>query len=220
VRSLSCPGRVKRSGNESRDPEDTRSATSATYSTSCRPGSRLSLARWHAARGHTEARSRPGHERVAADAIGWPHHSFARRSRLLPISRCQTAQSSSSRSALLRPGCCLPLSIHPPTEGWAERRQAQFLSWLALARRDASHSGGTLASRRSTVAILGRGPRFHLRHCLRICAASSSQPGRSAWRAGSRTSRVRGYEPRPRDATPRSAFRTVSRRRPSMSEDG
>jgi hypothetical protein len=39
-------------------------------------------------------------------------------------------------------------------------------------------------------------------------------------RAVSRTSRARGYEPRPQDATPRSAFRIVSRRRPSMSEDG
>jgi hypothetical protein len=36
----------------------------------------------------------------------------------------------------------------------------------------------------------------------------------------SRTSRARGYEPRPQDATPRSAYRIVSRRRPSMSEDG
>jgi len=35
----------------------------------------------------------------------------------------------------------------------------------------------------------------------------------------SRTSRARGYEPRPQDATPRSAYRIVSRRRPSMSED-
>jgi hypothetical protein len=49
--------------------------------------------------------------------------------------------------------------------------------------------GGTRASRRSTVAILGRVPRFHLRHCLRIRAASSSRPGRSAWRAGYPTSR-------------------------------
>jgi hypothetical protein len=37
--------------------------------------------------------------------------------------------------------------------------------------------------------------------------ASSSQPGRSAWRAGSRASRGDGYEPPPQDATPRSAFR-------------
>jgi hypothetical protein len=35
----------------------------------------------------------------------------------------------------------------------------------------------------------------------------------------SRTSRARGYEPRPQDATPRSAFRTVSGRRPSLSEE-
>ena len=68
-------------------------------------------------------------------------------------------------------------------------------------------AGGTRASRRSTVAILGQGPRFHLRHFLRIRAASSSQPGRSAWRAGSPASRARGYEPRPQDATPRSALK-------------
>ena len=49
---------------------------------------------------------------------------------------------------------------------------------------------------------------------LRIRAASSSHPGRSAWRAGSRASRASGYEPPPRDATPRSAFRIVSRTRP------
>ena len=38
-------------------------------------------------------------------------------------------------------------------------------------------------------------------------------------KAVSRTSRVRGYEPRPQDATPRSAFRIVSGDGPSMSED-
>jgi hypothetical protein len=77
-------------------------------------------------------------------------------------------------------------------------------SALTEARRA---SGGTRSPlRRSTAAIFGRGPRFHLRHFFRICAASSSQPGRSAWRAGSRTSRGLGYEPRPQDATPRSAF--------------
>ena len=45
---------------------------------------------------------------------------------------------------------------------------------------------------------------------LRIRRASSSHPGRSAWRAGSRASRANGYEPPPQDATPRSAFRIVS----------
>jgi hypothetical protein len=58
------------------------------------------------------------------------------------------------------------------------------------------------------------GPRFRLRHCLRIRAASSSHPGRSAWRAGSLPPGANGYEPPPQDATPRSAFRIVSRTRP------
>ena len=71
-------------------------------------------------------------------------------------------------------------------------------------------AGGCAVDRRSTVAILDRGPRFHLRHCLRIRTASSSQPGRSAWRAGSPAFRDHGYEPQPRNATPYSAFRTVS----------
>ena len=45
---------------------------------------------------------------------------------------------------------------------------------------------------------------------LRIRAASSSHPGRSAWRAGSLPPGANGYEPPPQDATPRSAFRIVS----------
>jgi hypothetical protein len=45
-------------------------------------------------------------------------------------------------------------------------------------------------------------PRFHLRHFLRIRAASSSRTGRNACRAGSRASRACGYKPQPRDATP------------------
>jgi hypothetical protein len=49
---------------------------------------------------------------------------------------------------------------------------------------------------------------------LRIRAASSSHPGRSAWRAGSLPPEANGYEPPPQDATPRSAFRIVSRTRP------
>ena len=49
---------------------------------------------------------------------------------------------------------------------------------------------------------------------FRIRAASSSHPGRSAWRAGSLPPGANGYEPPPQDATPRSAFRIVSRTRP------
>jgi hypothetical protein len=62
------------------------------------------------------------------------------------------------------------------------------------------------------------GPRFRLRHCLRIRAASSSQPGRSAWRAGSRASR--GERLRAAAAGRHASLRLQDRlrRRPSMSE--
>ena len=97
----------------------------------------------------------------------------------------------------------------------ADRRT---MSVVARVRRDHSaprRGAARPMTRDARLSALHRGdfrpgPRFHLRHCLRIRAASSSQPGRRAWRAVSRTSRVRGYEPRPQDATPRSAFRIVS----------
>jgi hypothetical protein len=155
-----------------------------------------------------EARARPGPGAL-------PRNSY---------SPCQTAQSSSFPRRVAAPGFCISV-FHPPHEGRAERRRAQYFCCRAVGRDGPRLRGAArvqrdaLASRRSTVAILGRGPRFHLRHFFRIRAASSSQPGRSAWRAGSRTSRGLGYEPRPQDATPRSAFRIVSRRRPSMSRD-
>jgi hypothetical protein len=58
--------------------------------------------------------------------------------------------------------------------------------------------------------------------CSGICAearATSSQPGRSARPAVSRTSRARGYEPRPQDARSRSVFRIASRTRPLIEQD-
>jgi hypothetical protein len=66
------------------------------------------------------------------------------------------------------------------------------------ARRDA------LASRRSTVAILGPGLRSRV-----------VVPG---WRCP-RPPGARGYEPPPRDATPRSAFGTSPETAPRMSTD-
>jgi hypothetical protein len=114
-----------------------------------------------------------------------------------------------------------------PKEGWAERRQAHYLCCRvcetrrsALVRRGASHDAGRsplgappwrfLAGGRASISGISSGS---VQRC-------SSQPGHHAWRAVSRTSRARGYEPRPQDATPRSAYRIVSGRRPSMSEDG
>ena len=55
---------------------------------------------------------------------------------------------------------------------------------------------------------------------LRIRSASSSQPGRSAWRAGSRASRDDGYESPPRHATPRSTFGIISGDAPQLSKAG
>src|SRR2546428_3635585 len=47
-----------------------------------------------------------------------------------------------------------------------------------------------------------------------VRAASSSPPGRSAWRAGALPPEASGYEQPPQDATPHSAFRIGSRTRP------
>src|SRR5213076_1852684 len=74
-----------------------------------------------------------------------------------------------------------------------------------LTRRLASPYGGTLASRRSHRGDFGLRSRASLTGIASgSVTASSSRPGRSARRAGSRTSRGGGYKPPPRDATPRS----------------
>src|SRR5262249_18808393 len=136
------------------------------------------------------------------------------------------AHSLRSRDAL-RPGFATFLS---PPRGVAERRETRGTMTRypgVLVTRHARRLRGALrlqretrASRRSTVAILGRGPCFHLRHFLRIRAASSSRPGRSARRTGSRASRGGGYEPPPRDATPRSAHGPSPEDAPRLSEAG
>jgi hypothetical protein len=71
--------------------------------------------------------------------------------------------------------------------------------------------GGTRAFRRSTMAILGLGPALPFRAfppepCSEAPRSQVVVPGGRV----SRTSRGYGYEPRPRDAIPCSAFRIVS----------
>src|SRR5712691_5295504 len=132
---------------------------------------------------------------------------------------------SRSRDAL-RPG--FEPSLRHPTRGGGAPRDAGCPAGHpgVLVTRHARRLRGasrpqreTRASRRSTVAIFGRGPRFSFRHCLRIRRASSSRPGPSAWRAGSRASR--GAVASRRRRTPRLAPPSGSPlgRRPSMSED-
>ncbi len=177
--------------------------------------------------------------RAPQDEDGRVRGSPPNRSSVIPISRCQTAHLVPA--AHLRPGFATLLRS-PRTEGWAERREtfgcsakhpvgvscASQTRVNALMTRYARRLARRLASHNAGRSPLGAPPwRFFTRGrasvsgIARIRAASSSQPGRSAWRAGSRASRAASScEPPPQDATPRSAFRIVSRRRPSMSEAG
>src|SRR5215472_16616396 len=80
---------------------------------------------------------------------------------------------------------------------------------------------GTLASRRSTVAILGSGaallsPAFEPDRLQRAPRTQVVVPGGR----GPGPPEASGYEPPPQDATPRSAFRFALENAPSMSEAG
>jgi hypothetical protein len=79
---------------------------------------------------------------------------------------------------------------------------------------------GTPASRRSHRGdFRRRGRASPHRHCGRIGHSELPRPGRSA-RRGAPASRGSGYEPQPRDATPRSAFRMPPDDARSMSKAG
>ncbi len=116
---------------------------------------------------------------------------------------------SRSRDAFLRPGFA-SLLHSPRTEGWAERRETfgcvRSTRWAchsasktrvnALTTRHARRLARRLASHNAGRSPLGAPPwRFFTRGrasvsgITRIRSASSSQPGRSAWRATSRASR-------------------------------
>jgi hypothetical protein len=104
---------------------------------------------------------------------------------------------SRSRGAFLRPGLA-PCFAHPESRGGrsAKKRSGRVRSTRgaydairqALARRPASHDAGRSPLGAPPWRFFTR-PRFLLRQCLRIRRASSSQPGRSAWRATYRASR-------------------------------
>jgi hypothetical protein len=160
--------------------------------------------------------------------------SSPNRSRSSPSHDVKQPRSARSRGAFLRPGFATLLRS-PESRGGrsAESRSGAALSarWArhiaarqALARRLASHDAGrsplgappwrfwapgAALPSPSAPAVLQRRA-----GAIRIRAASSSHPGRSAWRAGSLPPEANGYEPPPQDATPHSAFRIVSRTRP------
>src|SRR5262245_63033527 len=184
------------------------------------PGSRLSRELAPRAKGRAEARARPGHERVAVDAMAFepladappasfPIHNVKQRSVL--HSRCILA--SGFFSFLFSPS-----SLPTPDRGdWrsAQRRPALYVS-RSNARRHACEANGTSratgrpASRRSAVALSAQVP------------PPSPLPGPA--RRLHATSRyglaaVPGFScpqlPAAVDATSRSAFRIASRKRPS-----
>src|ERR1700747_3783536 len=146
---------------------------------------------------------------------------------------------SRSRDAFSAPGVCNFASL-TRIEGWAERRETFGCSGTrgayhdairqALARPLASHDAGRSPLGAPPWRFWAPGaalpapwaPAVLQRRAvaLRIRAASSSHPGRSAWRAGSLPPAASGYEPPPQDATPRSAFTIVSRTRPQRARLG
>jgi hypothetical protein len=108
-------------------------------------------------------------------------------------------------------------SIAP--EGWMERRQAHSLFLSRLRGATTASRCDRDPSRRSTVAIFGRGPTLLVSGSgppvpQRLPAPRHQMPGGR----GPDLPRC-GFAPQSRDATPCSVSRIVSGRRPSMSED-
>jgi hypothetical protein len=142
---------------------------------------------------------------------------------------------SRSRDAFLRPGFATLLHS-PRTEGWAERRETFGCSaehpWGLHVTRQARRLRGALRpiarqDARERAYDAGRsplgappwrfwalGPRFRLPH---YTGAAQRAPRSQVVVPGGRgpaPPEASGYEPPPQDATPRSAFRIVSRTRP------
>jgi hypothetical protein len=142
---------------------------------------------------------------------------------------------SRSRGAFLRPGFA-SLLHSPRIEGWAERRETFGCSaehpWGLHVTRQARRLRGALRpiarqDARERAYDAGRsplgappwrfwalGPRFRLPH---YTGAAQRAPRSQVVVPGGRgpaPPEASGYEPPPQDATPRSAFRIVSRTRP------
>src|SRR5262245_51766651 len=147
------------------------------------------------------------------------------RCRIIPIHHVKQRSLLRSRGALLRPGFVFLCSIHPH-EGRAERRKAQVFCCRA---RDARRSTPGEARRASsgTRSPLGAPPwRFWAggRASFSGIASGSVQraPRSQVVVPGGRGPEppgADGYEPRPQDATPRSAFGASPETAPQMSED-
>ena len=123
-------------------------------------------------------------------------------------------------------GFVLSVRIHPPNEGVAERRQAHssLLCRACEARRPRERNAGRpvatgTPSRRSVVAIFGRGPVLPPPAVAPEPTSDLPASGHNAWWAGSRTSRA---AVRAAIAGRHSPLHRQDRlrRRPLLSEDG
>jgi hypothetical protein len=155
----------------------------------------------HAKR-RAEARARPGHERVAADAMALRHRADGLH-RVVSYSPCQTAQFLLSRNIFASGFSSFLFTFaaaDPRARGLAERRETSSLVRVAQVTRDAtlarhgpSRATGRPASRRSAVALSAQvpppsplpGP------ARRLHAPLARLPG-----CGCRAFRIRGYQPR------------------------
>jgi hypothetical protein len=147
------------------------------------------------------------------------------RCRTIPIHHVKQRSLLHSRGAFLRPGFACLFSIHPH-EGRAERRKAHYFCCRAVRRDDPRllRRGARPAGR---ARLFGAPPwRFSVGGRASISGISSGFVQRAPRSQvvvpggrGPEPPGADGYEPRPQDATPRPAFRIVSRRRPSMGED-
>ena len=180
-----------------------RKSRSAIYS--CRPGSRVSLRspgtrEWARAR---RVRSRGARSEPLA---------------VIPIHDVKQRSVLRSRGALLRPGFVLRDRVHP--RRGVDGAPTGALSLLSRLR-DATirRVGAARPDRDARLSALHRGD-FRPGAALPSPALPPEPysellaPGHHAWRAVSRTSRARGYAPRPQDATPRSAFQDRLRKTP------
>jgi hypothetical protein len=156
--------------------------------------------------------STPADSRDIAQLVAEPRLPF--------LFTCQTARVSSFLRRGFAPRFCFLCFAHP-NRGVAERRETY--GCLRGIRWACANGAGQAPGEAPCVPNGGRPPpgappwrfwapvpRFLHQHLCRIRSASSSQPGRSAWRAGSRACRDGGYESPPRHATPRSTFGIIS----------
>ena len=166
--------------------------------------------------------ARPGHERVAADAMALRHLADASH-RIVSYSPCQTAQFLQSR-LVLRPGLRFPflpsqLPIPERGDGGAPGGGILYPVARVIARRHVCEAWAVPrnrdgASRRSTVTVLGP-LRARLRSCLRLACA-----GDPCCRHRFRSSKGpeppgNGFTSRPRTPPPAPPSGNASRKRPS-----